>query len=182
MSSINPIAQPEASNQPPTVTTQGSGQRYQWLVSLAFTTYQTNRLFSAGHKENNRLAINERLFSFPGSDGIITTEPTEKRPGLSQPTQVADLPSASQSAQAKEQTIPYQKVSPLSPENLLPYESVTHPNQKNSWLENKQNQIELISLYVLPAYQNQSIEKPLQPHLQQIVHHSIPNDASNNKH
>lgn len=40
-----------------------------WLatekVSLAFTTYQTNRLFFIGYKPNGRLSIHERLFDKP---------------------------------------------------------------------------------------------------------------------
>ncbi|MBY0475595.1 MAG: TIGR03032 family protein [Nitrosomonas sp.] len=34
-------------------------------ISLAFTTYQTNRLFLVGRKANGRLAVNERLFDKP---------------------------------------------------------------------------------------------------------------------
>ncbi|MEQ1779287.1 MAG: DUF4915 domain-containing protein, partial [Nitrosomonas sp.] len=60
--------QPDSGN-PPAVTMQGSQHLYQWLdseqISLAFTTYQTNRLFLVGRKENGRLAVNERLFDKP---------------------------------------------------------------------------------------------------------------------
>ena len=56
-------------NKPSPVTMQGSGHLYQWLdceqISLAFTTYQTNRLFLVGCKENGNLAVNERLFDRP---------------------------------------------------------------------------------------------------------------------
>ncbi len=52
-----------------TVTMQGSEQLYSWLsqegISLAFSTYQTNRLFLLGCKDNGHLAINERLFDKP---------------------------------------------------------------------------------------------------------------------
>ena len=56
-------------NTPPPVTMQGSERLYEWLeeeqISLAFTTYQTNRLFLVGRKENGHLAVNERLFDKP---------------------------------------------------------------------------------------------------------------------
>jgi uncharacterized protein (TIGR03032 family) len=48
---------------------QGSDHFYQWLederLSFAFTTYQANRLFLVGRKENGHLAVNERLFDKP---------------------------------------------------------------------------------------------------------------------
>ena len=53
----------------PAVTMQASDYLYQWLdneqISFAFTTYQANRLFLVGRKENGRLAVNERLFDKP---------------------------------------------------------------------------------------------------------------------
>ncbi|MBL8498858.1 TIGR03032 family protein [Nitrosomonas sp. JL21] len=53
----------------PAVTMHGSARLYHWLeeeqISLAFTTYQTNRLFLVGRKENGHLAVNERLFDKP---------------------------------------------------------------------------------------------------------------------
>jgi len=50
-----------------------------WLgaedVSLALTTYQTNRLFFVGYKSNRRLSIHERLFDKPmglyGADNCL---------------------------------------------------------------------------------------------------------------
>ena len=59
---------------------QGSEHLYRWLdteqISLAFTTYQTNRLFLVGRKENGHLAVNERLFDRPmglyASDDTLT--------------------------------------------------------------------------------------------------------------
>ncbi len=63
------MTQPSTSSNPPAVTMQGSDHLYQWLdseqISLAFTTYQTNRLFLVGRKENGHLAVNERLFDKP---------------------------------------------------------------------------------------------------------------------
>jgi protein O-GlcNAc transferase len=47
----------------------GSEHLWEWLnqaqISLSFTTYQTNRLFTIGCKPSGRLAINERLFDKP---------------------------------------------------------------------------------------------------------------------
>ena len=47
----------------------GSNGLWEWLdtqkISLAFTTYQTNRLFLIGCKPDGRLAVNERLFDKP---------------------------------------------------------------------------------------------------------------------
>jgi uncharacterized protein (TIGR03032 family) len=47
----------------------GSEGLWHWLneqqISLAFTTYQTNRLFLVGCKTEGRLAVNERLFDKP---------------------------------------------------------------------------------------------------------------------
>jgi uncharacterized protein (TIGR03032 family) len=47
----------------------GSNELWAWLnelhISLAFTTYQTNRLFLIGCKPEGRLAVNERLFDKP---------------------------------------------------------------------------------------------------------------------
>jgi uncharacterized protein (TIGR03032 family) len=143
----------------------------------------------------------DRLISFPDSGGIITTKPSIKRPGLSQPAQVAGLPRASQLAQSEELPIKYQQVYHLTPENLLPYESMTYPSLQNRWQtqpqrgelfgvsaslegemigfavaecwqENEQQQVELLSSYVLPAYQHQPIEKQLHQHLQQAINRS----------
>jgi|CXWL01.1.fsa_nt_gi hypothetical protein len=49
-----------------------------------------------------------------------------KRPGLSQPVQVAGLPRAAQLAQLKELAVKYQRVYPLTPENVLPYKAMTY--------------------------------------------------------
>ncbi len=63
------MKQESATSSHPAVTMQGSNHFYEWLeseqISLAFTTYQTNRLFLVGCKENGNLAVNERLFDKP---------------------------------------------------------------------------------------------------------------------
>lgn len=52
-----------------TTQIQCSENLFAWLtqekISLAFTTYQTNRLFMVGCKADGKLAINERLFDKP---------------------------------------------------------------------------------------------------------------------
>ena len=63
------MTQPLVPDKLPPVIMKGSDHLYQWLndekISLAFTTYQTNRLFLVGCKPNGRLAVNERLFDKP---------------------------------------------------------------------------------------------------------------------
>lgn len=140
----------------------------------------------------------DRLISFPGSGGIITTKPTVKRPGLSQPVQLSGLPRASQLIDTQELAVKYQKVYHLTPENLLPYEAMTSPSLQNrwktqpqrgeligvsasiegemigfavaeSWREGEQRHDELLSSFVLPAYRQQPIERQLNQHLQQSI-------------
>lgn len=140
----------------------------------------------------------DRLISFPGSGGLIATKPTVKRPGLSQPTQTAGLPRASQLGQDVELTVKYQRVYHLTPENLLPYEAMTEPSLKKrwqtqpprgeitgiaasvdgemiglavaeSWREAEQLRIEIVSSYVLPAYRHHPIERKLHQHLQKAI-------------
>ncbi|NOS87752.1 MAG: TIGR03032 family protein [Methylococcaceae bacterium] len=54
---------------PQAVTMAGSEGLWAWLnqqhISLAFSTYQTNRLFLVGCKADGHLAVNERLFDKP---------------------------------------------------------------------------------------------------------------------
>jgi uncharacterized protein (TIGR03032 family) len=61
--------QPAAAQPPSKVSMAGSEGLWQWLdtlhISLAFSTYQTNRLFLVGCKPGGRLAVNERLFDKP---------------------------------------------------------------------------------------------------------------------
>ena len=59
----------ESRHTQPEVSMTGSEGLWDWLnglnISLAFTTYQTNRLFLVGRKPEGRLAVNERLFDKP---------------------------------------------------------------------------------------------------------------------
>ena len=45
-----------------------------------------------------------------------------------------------------------------------------------TWQEGTERHVELISLYVLPAYRQQPIEKQLHRHLQQAINHSAPSN------
>jgi uncharacterized protein (TIGR03032 family) len=62
-------SQPIDSRSQTKVSMTGSEGFWEWLntvqISLAFTTYQTNRLFLLGRKPEGRLVINERLFDKP---------------------------------------------------------------------------------------------------------------------
>ena len=64
-----PPQQPSDTSPKPEVSMTGSDGLWHWLheaqISIAFTTYQTNRLFLVGCKPEGRLAVNERLFDKP---------------------------------------------------------------------------------------------------------------------
>ncbi|GKS68520.1 hypothetical protein W03_05240 [Nitrosomonas sp. PY1] len=142
----------------------------------------------------------ERLISFPGSGGLITTKPTVSRPSLSRSFQVAGLPRVPETENSEDLAVKYQKICNLTPENLLPYEAMTHPSLQGRWQslrqrgelfgvsasidgqmiglaiaerwqENEQSHIELLSSYVVPAYRHQPIEKKLHQHLRRAVDH-----------
>jgi uncharacterized protein (TIGR03032 family) len=63
------LAPPDGNSQQHEVSMIGSEGLWSWLdaqkISLAFTTYQTNRLFLVGCKPEGRLGVNERLFDKP---------------------------------------------------------------------------------------------------------------------
>ena len=128
----------------------------------------------------------------------MTAKLTVKRSNLSQSTQVAGLPRASQLAQSEDMVIKYQRVYHLTQENLLRYESMTYPSlqerwqtqsQRGEWFgvsasvegemigfavaefwqEGEQPCFELLSSYVLPAYRHQPIERQLHQRLQQAT-------------
>jgi hypothetical protein len=78
----------------------------------------------------------DRLISFPGSGGLITTKPTVKRPGLSKPVQTPGLPRSSQLANANEASaaaVKYQQVYHLTPDNLMPFDAMTYPSLQQRW-------------------------------------------------
>lgn len=89
----------------------------------------------------------DRLVSYPGSNGLVVTKPTVKRPGVGRPVQKAGLPRPAQNLRADEivaadaadvlalsdAPIKYQQVFHLNPENLLPYEGMTQPSLRQRW-------------------------------------------------
>ncbi|QFY90806.1 TIGR03032 family protein [Magnetovirga frankeli] len=69
-SDFSPTTAPQGNHQPPALNIQADPGLWHWLaaqnISLALTTYQSNRLFLIGRKdEPGRLAVQERLFDKP---------------------------------------------------------------------------------------------------------------------
>lgn len=129
---------------------------------------------------------------------IIT--PTVERSNLSQSTQAAGLPSASQWTQLEDIVINNQRVYHLTQENLLLYESMTCPSLQKRWQaqsqrgevfgvfasvegemvgfaaaecwqESGQSYFEVLLSYVLSAYRHQPLERQLHQHLRQAINH-----------
>lgn len=141
----------------------------------------------------------DRLISFPGSGGLITTKPTVKRPGIGQPVQSAGLPRTSQRAIASKSPVKFQQVYHLTSNNLAPYEAMTYPSLQNRWqMQPQRGELlgvsasvdgemvgfavaehyvqddatpasELLSLLVLPTYRHQGIATFLLRHLQRLL-------------
>ncbi|WP_052700635.1 TIGR03032 family protein [Methylocucumis oryzae] len=141
----------------------------------------------------------DRLINFPNSGGIIVTKPTVKRPGIGKSVQAAGLPRAAQLANPSAQTVKYQRVYHLTPDNLLPYEAMTYPSLRNRWQTQAQRgelfgvsasiagemvgfavaekyatdtaepAAELLSLFVLPLYRHQGIGTALVKHMEKLL-------------
>lgn len=83
----------------------------------------------------------ERLVTFPGSNGIVTTKPTVKRPGQGSSPPIAGLPRQSSFADAAgandtataSAAIKFQHVYHLNAENLAPYDAFTYPRLQKRW-------------------------------------------------
>ncbi|WP_017714659.1 TIGR03032 family protein [Prochlorothrix hollandica] len=95
----------------------------------------------------------ERLITFPGSLGLITTKPTVKRPSLGPVAPIAGLPTKERVAQENEAArmlealevrstlgskldsveIKFQRVYHLNPESLEPYDGMTFPRLQQRW-------------------------------------------------
>ncbi len=131
----------------------------------------------------------ESLINFPGSYGIIRTRPAVKSPAIRGTTQQTELPCSPQL------TVNYQRVYHLTPENLVPYDSMTFPSLQTRWQTQpqqgellavsasvagemvglvvaerfEQQAVQPLSLYVLPAYRSQGIGTNLIKHLQRIA-------------
>jgi uncharacterized protein (TIGR03032 family) len=117
----------------------------------------------------------QRLINFPGSQGIITSKPTVKRPSLANAAAVPGMP--------KSTDFKFQQVYHLHAESLAPYDAYTFPSLQARWQSMPQRgelsgvsaslhgdmvgfaiaellpnfQAEVISLFVAPAYRHQGI-------------------------
>ncbi|MDO9169560.1 MAG: TIGR03032 family protein [Methylobacter sp.] len=141
----------------------------------------------------------DRLISFPGSGGLITTKPTVKRPGIGKPVQTAGLPRSSPLANVSEAPVKFQQVYHLTSDNLAPYDAMTYPSLQKRWQTQPQRgellavsasvdgemvgfavaeqfiqddatpASELLSLFVIPAYRDQGIATALVKHLQPLL-------------
>ncbi|MEA3642349.1 MAG: TIGR03032 family protein [Lamprobacter sp.] len=134
----------------------------------------------------------ERLVSFPGSNGLVITKPTVRRPGHTR-APVAGLPRPEPGGQP----VLYQSVHNLTPDNLLPYDRMTAPPLSQRWASQPPRgellglsaaiageligfaiaerfqaadgspQAELISLFVAPAQRRRGIGSGLVARLRQ---------------
>ena len=80
----------------------------------------------------------ERLVTFPGSGGMVTTKPTVKRPSVGATAPTPGLPrdtNSRESSKVETQTpqIKYQRVYHLTPANLAPYDLMTFPSVQQRW-------------------------------------------------
>lgn len=140
----------------------------------------------------------ERLVTFPGSGGMVTTKPAVNRPGATRPP-IAGVPRSNTTPNTGPAEVKYQQVHHLNPENLLAYEAMTYPSLKARWQTQPQrgelvgisasiegNMVglavaecycvadgtaasECLSLFVLPAYRRQGIGK----RLSQLLQHQV---------
>ncbi|MDZ8023153.1 MAG: TIGR03032 family protein [Nostoc sp. DedQUE11] len=82
----------------------------------------------------------ERLVTFPGSGGIVTTKPTAKRPSAGAKAPVAGLPREARSQVDKNElttsmphTPKYQRVYHLTASSLADYDTFTFPSLQQRW-------------------------------------------------
>ncbi|MEH2157314.1 TIGR03032 family protein [Nostoc sp.] len=141
----------------------------------------------------------KRLVTFPGSNGIVITKPTAKRPSQGEAAPRAGLPrSPSTAVQSQEldlANIKYQWVYNLNADNLAPYQAFTFPSLQRRWQTQPQlgellgisaavagemvglaiaellpdQTAELLSLYVLPNCRRQGIGTRLVKHLERSL-------------
>lgn len=69
----------------------------------------------------------ERLVSFPGSDSLVITKPSARRPARGPQAPVAGLPRLDPA------TVKYQRVFHLTPDNLKPYAELLEPGLLERW-------------------------------------------------
>jgi len=128
----------------------------------------------------------ERLVTFPGSQRLITTKPTVKRPSLGPTPAIAGLPNVERlelERKLAQEPPKFQRVYHLNAESLLPYDAMTFPSLRERWQTQPQRgelvgvsasilgemvgfviaeflpnaMVEIISLFVEPAYRDQKI-------------------------
>jgi protein O-GlcNAc transferase len=86
----------------------------------------------------------ERLVTFPGSGGIVTTKPTVKRPSVGDRNPIAGLPRQVWEGEGEHPTAPstppptdspikFQRVFHLNAESLAPYTPFTYPSLQQRW-------------------------------------------------
>lgn len=139
----------------------------------------------------------ERLVTFPGSGGIVTTKPTVKRPSAGGLAPISGLPRQlwenTQNSQLP--TPKFQRVYHLTASNLADYDAFTFPSLQQRWQTQPQRgelvgisasvvgemvafgiaemlpekTAELISLFVAPAYRQQGIATKLMQYLEKAL-------------
>lgn len=141
----------------------------------------------------------ERLVTFPGSNGIVITKPTVKRPSQGQAAPRAGLPRSTAAAVQPQAldltTLKYQQIYHLNADNLVRYEAFTFPSLQTRWQTQPQRgelmgisaaatgeivglaiaellpdqTAELLSLYVLPICRQQGIGTRLLKYLERSL-------------
>lgn len=114
-SSSAPDSHPSGTAQQPWLKAQGSRYFLDWLgehqISLAFTTYQTGKLFFVGRKPDNAISIFERTYNHCMG---MWASPDARTIWLSSRYQIWRL------EQSPAQIVPYQPPNPGDPKSALP--------------------------------------------------------------
>lgn len=140
----------------------------------------------------------DRLINFPDSGGMIISKPTLHRPSIGKLAQIAGLPRNPQIDNPLGNSVKFQQVFHLTPDNIIPYRAMTYPNLDYRWhkqpqrgellavsasikgemiglaiaekfAENSKECAELISLFVLPEYRQLGIATQMLKHLQHLL-------------
>lgn len=108
----------------------GSGAIVHWLHFASLVEELFDLVVIPGVRQPRALGLQddaiERLVTFPGSDGLVITKPTVKRPGQT-PAPVAGLPRLDPA------TVKFQRVFHLTPDNLKPYAALLTPGLLERW-------------------------------------------------
>ena len=110
-----------------------SGAIVHWLYFANQVTELFDLVVIPGARQPRALGLQddaiERLVSFPGSDGLVVTKPTVQRASQTQPVPVAGLPRP----ESGSETLRYQRVFHLTPDNLKPYAAMLEPGLLARW-------------------------------------------------